>query len=85
MAKIKPAFVERTALLHTDGIAGRETQPCVVTQETPTRYRIRALAGVRLRLPMGKTGVRVIYWPGTTLVLKAAVTGLAPDGRRMDT
>lgn len=65
---------DRLAVLYTDGWGGRQRQACLVVGETPKRYRIRALPGGELRLPLRKTGITKIFYPGTTLVPKYAVT-----------
>ena len=65
---------QRSAMLHTDGWGGRQSQWCLVIGETPKRYRVRALPGSELRLPLRGNGIRKIPPPGSALVPKYAIT-----------
>jgi hypothetical protein len=62
----------RSGVLVIDGWAGRHEQPVVIEDETPKRYRVRAVAE-ELRLPSRGRGVRIILRSGTVLVPKYAV------------
>ena len=66
--------MSKNGILHTDGWAGRQQQPCEIIGETVKRYRIRAVEGQELRLPFRGRGVRKILRSGNVLVPKYAVT-----------
>jgi hypothetical protein len=65
-----PAPAERMAELVTESWAGRCWEPCVIVGETPTRYRVKAPHGYRLRLAGRR---RFISGELTALVPKCAV------------
>lgn len=62
----------RRGVLLIDGWEGRSAQPVIIEDETPQRYRVRAV-NEQLRLPSRGNGVRIILRGGTVLVPKHAV------------
>ena len=63
----------RLASVYTNSWAGRICQPCIVVDETPTRFRVRAVGGGTLKLP-GKYCCVEISGEATRLVPKTAIT-----------